>query len=578
MSTDPVPPEGETPLRETPSLGLTPLSRVHLDELLNELLDRVGDVLNSRERLRSLLDAVVGMSTDLDLRSTLDRIVVSACRLVGARYGALGVVGEDRRLVEFITHGISPEEHAAIGSLPTGRGVLGLLIEDPRPVRMPDITQHPMSYGFPPNHPPMHSFLGVPVRIRDTVYGNLYLAEKRGAAEFTDDDEQIVVALAAAAGAAIDNARLYAVAQRRQHWMSAAAEITRALLGRVQRTAALELVAARAREVAGAELALVLLHDEDKGALTIEVVDAGPRAEETAGLVGTTLVTSETQFADAVVERRHVLIGHIGKAAAWPVPLAARSATVVPLATTETLHGLLIVVDPPDEARNRDEDLAMLNAFAGQASLALERVLAQEEREMLVILEDRERIARDLHDVVIQRLFATGLHLQGVARLAARPEVIERISSVVDDLDTTIRDIRSAIFELRTPMRAELRTEVRTLVDEAAEPMGFRPRLEMSGPVDSSASANVRDDLLAVLREALSNVIRHAGASEVAVNLTAQGGRLTLSVTDDGVGLSGQPVRGGLINMRERATRHDGTFEARPRAPKGTIVEWSVPV
>jgi signal transduction histidine kinase len=576
MSTDPVP-SGEKSPRESPSLGLTPLSRIHLDELLSELLDRVGDVLNSRERLRSLLDAVVGISTDLDLRRTLDRIVVSACRLVGARYGALGVIGEDRSLVEFITHGISPEEHAAIGNLPTGRGVLGLLIEDPRPVRMPDITRHPKSYGFPPNHPPMHSFLGVPVRIRNMVYGNLYLAEKRDAAEFSDDDEQIAVALAAAAGAAIDNARLYALAQRRQHWLSAAAEITEALLGRVQRTAALELIAARAREVAGAESVMVLLHDEESGLLTVEVVDAGPQAEGTAGLAGTTLVTSDTKFAEALLGRRQIRIEHIGKAATWPTPLPARSATVVPLATTETLHGLLVVVDAPDEP-GRDEDLAMLTAFAGQASLALERALAQEDREMLAILEDRERIARDLHDVVIQRLFASGLHLQGAARLAIRPEVVERIGSVVDDLDTTIRDIRSAIFELRAPMRAELRTEVRALVDRAAEPMGFRPSLEMSGPVDSSASANVRDDLLAVLREALSNVIRHAGASEVTVNLAAHGGRLTLTVTDDGVGLTGQPESGGLINMRQRAIRHGGTFEARPRAPKGTIIEWAVPV
>ena len=173
--------------------------------------------------------------------------MVAACRLVGARYGALGVIGDDRRLVEFITHGISPAEHAAIGDLPTGRGVLGLLIEDPRPVRMPDITKHPQSYGFPANHPPMHSFLGVPVRIRDRVYGNLYLAEKQGAAEFTDDDEQIVVALAAAAGAAIENARLYAVAQRRHRWLTAATEITELLVGRVQRTEALDLIARRAR-------------------------------------------------------------------------------------------------------------------------------------------------------------------------------------------------------------------------------------------------------------------------------------------------------------------------------------------
>ena len=577
MTTDPAPTDGPAPAREAPSLGLTPLSRVHLDELLHELLDRVGVVVASRERLRSLLDAVVGISTDLDLRSTLERIVVAACRLVGARYGALGVIGDDRRLVEFITHGLSAEEHAAIGDLPTGRGALGLLIEDPRPVRMPDITQHPQSYGFPANHPPMHSFLGVPVRVRDTVYGNLYLSEKQGADEFGDDDEQIVVALAAAAGAAIDNAHLYAVAQRRHQWLAAAAEITAVLLGRVHRTAALELVAKRAREVAGAELAIVLLHDEDTGLLTVEVANAvGDKTP--AGLVGSTLAAAETQFAEAVRARRHIVVEHLGKAAPWLTPLPDRSATVVPLATADSLHGLLVMVDAAGERRDSDEDLAMLTAFAGQAALAFERARSQEEREMFVILEDRERIARDLHDVVIQRLFATGLQLQTAARLARVPEVIERVNGAVDDLDTTIRDIRSAIFELRSPMSAELRAEVRALVAASAGPLGFRPALDMSGPVDSAASADLRAEVLAVLREALSNVVRHASASAVAVVVRVGAGRLMVTVSDNGVGVAEDTARSGLANMRDRATRHGGTFEVRRAQPTGTIIEWSVPL
>src|SRR6185312_15658239 len=242
---------------EPPSLGLTPLSRVRLDELLQEMLDRVGEVLTSRERLRALLDAVVGIGSDLDLRSTLQRIVEAACALAGARYGALGVIGPDRLLSDFITHGIDPATHAAIGDLPHGRGVLGLLITDPHPVRLPDIRKHPRSYGFSPKHPPMHSFLGVPVRIRDQVFGNLYLAEKRGGAQFDQDDEDIMVALSVAAGAAIENARLYDLTRRRQRWLEAAAEITSVLLGQIQRTEALQLVATRAREVAEADVAMV---------------------------------------------------------------------------------------------------------------------------------------------------------------------------------------------------------------------------------------------------------------------------------------------------------------------------------
>jgi signal transduction histidine kinase len=559
---------------EPVQLSLAALSTVRLDELLKEVLDRVGDIVDSRERIRSLLTAVVGISTDLELRSTLDRIVVAACDLLGARYGALGVIGEDRKLVEFITHGLSEAEHHAIGALPTGRGVLGLLIEEPRPVRMPDITRHPQSYGFPAHHPPMRSFLGVPVRIRDTVYGNLYLAEKRGADEFTDDDEQIAVALAAAAGVAIDNARLYTIARRRERWFAATAEITSLLLGRVHRQAVLTVIAERAREVADSELALILLHDQEQDALSVEAV-ATDQGDAPGELLGISLLTAETTLRAAVHDVVPQRLDGLSGAATWPCELTDRPATVMPLATTEKLHGLLIMVDPREGAR--DEDLAMLTQFAGQAALALERAAAQEERETLAILEDRERIARDLHDVVIQRLFATGLHLQTAARLA-RPDVADRVNSAVDDLDSTIRDIRSAIFELRTPAAGDLRSEIRTLIDASAASLGFRPTLDISGPIDSTAPDELRPDLLAVLREALSNVVRHAQATAVAVAVRVDRGEIVLEVVDDGVGIPEQVARSGLSNMRDRAERHKGTFEVHEVSPRGTRVEWRASV
>jgi signal transduction histidine kinase len=563
--------------RAGPSLGLSPLSRVRLDELLQEMLDRVSDVVASRERLRALLDAVVGLSTDLDLHSTLERIVAAASRLVNAKYAALGVIGPDRKLVDFITHGIDAQTHAAIGDLPTGRGVLGLLIEDPRPVRMPDITKHPQSYGYPPHHPPMHTFLGVPVRIRDQVFGNLYLAEKQGAAQFTEDDEEIVVALAAAAGAAVENARLYEIAHRRERWLAATAEITSLLLGEVQRTTALRLVARRAREVAEADLALVLLQDEEAGQLTVEVADFADNAGR-ADLTGTVLALAETSFAEAFAAREILQLDDLGKAAAWPVPVSTGPALVAPLSATDTLHGVLVVARPPGENWPADEDVPMLTTFAGQAALALERARAQEERELLVVLEDRERIARDLHDVVIQRLFATGLQLQTAAQLATRPDVGARINNAVDDLDTTIRDIRTAIFELRTPFSAALRTELRQLVLSAEQSLGFRPALELAGPIDSAVPDDLRPDLLAVVREALSNVARHAQASAVAVRVGVGDGRLAVSVGDNGVGAAGAAERGGLANMRQRAIRHGGTFAVRPGQPSGTTIEWVVPV
>lgn len=573
MTTDPSGQSDPATPREAPTLGLPQLSRVRLDELLAELLDRVGEVVTSRERLRALLDAVVSVGSDLDLRATLERIVTSACQLAGARYGALGVIGPDRTLVEFITHGLSPAEHAAIGAPPTGRGVLGLLIDDPRPVRVADITQHPRSYGFPANHPRMHSFLGVPLRIRDQVYGNLYLAEKRDGAQFTEDDEQIVVALAAAAGVAIDNARLYSTAQRRQRWLAASSEISNLLVGRVRRTEALTLIARRAREVAEAELVLVLVHDDEAGVLTVEVADG----EDAAGLSGAVVPADHPSFRDVLQSRRQAVVEDINQAAPWPVPLPEHPAVVVPLASVDSFHGLLVVVRADNRA-DREDELTMLGTFAAQAALAFERALAQEEREMFVILEDRERIARDLHDVVIQRLFATGMQLQAAARLSGRPEVTERVNAAVDGLDETIRDIRSAIFELRTPVAAELRSEIRELVAGAAEQLGFRPGLELVGPLDASVPTEIRPDLLAVLREALSNVVRHAAASAVEILVQARGGTLTVRVADDGRGMPDDVRTSGLKNLQARAERLGGTFEVRPNEPKGTLVEWCVPL
>ncbi|MER7589017.1 GAF domain-containing protein [Micromonospora sp. NPDC127501] len=540
------------------------------------MLVRVGEVVTSRERLRALLDAVVGIGTNLDLRTTLQRIVQAACELVGARYGALGVVGPDRLLHDFIVHGVTPEQHERIGDLPHGRGVLGLLIDDPRPLRMPDITQHPRSYGFPANHPPMHSFLGVPVLIRDQIFGNLYLAEKQGGAEFTEDDEEIVVALAAAAGVAIENARLYALAHRRERWLAATAEITTVLLGEVRRTDALALVARRAREVSEAELALVLLYDNDTEQFSVEVVDGVD--EQALALVGAVLPAVDTSFGAAVAQGRHDQVDDLAHAAPWPALLHTGPAMISPLATAETLHGVLIVAHRPERGGGAsEEDLTLLGSFAGQAALAMERARGQEERELLVVLEDRERIARDLHDVVIQRLFATGLQLQSAAPMA-RPELAKRINAAVDDLDATIRDIRRTIFELRTPMTSELRTEIRAEIEAAAEALGFKPHLELTGPVDSAVPDAIRPDLTAVLREALSNVVRHARCTRVDVVVRVDAGQVIVVVTDNGVGCDPADARGGLVNLRERASRLDGTFTITPAEPHGTEVRWAVPL
>ncbi|GAA3453304.1 two-component system sensor histidine kinase [Dactylosporangium matsuzakiense] len=563
----------------TSPLPLPELKRVDLDALLQELHARVGEVMTSREQLRALLDAVVAIGSDLDLHSTLERIVAAACRLADARYGALGVIGTNRMLVEFINHGISPQERAEIGELPRGHGVLGLLIDEPRPIRLEDITQHPRAYGFPPNHPPMHSFLGVPVRIRDQVFGNLYLAEKRGGEQFTQDDEDLVVALSIAAGAAVDNARLFAQAQRRQRWLAAAAEITSVLLGEIRRTEALELVATRAREVAEAELAMVLLCTSPEGEaddrLVVEVAVGGP-----ADASGWSIPIAGSDFAE-VLEHRHVaVVTDLGAAANWPILLPTGTALLVPLAVNRISLGALVVAFGKEHSPITDGlELAMVETFAGQAALALERARAQDEREMLAVVGDRERIARDLHDVVIQRLFAAGMQLQGAAYRSSQDDVRERIGRVTDDLDTTIREIRGAIFELRGAAGHSLRKALRDLVDEAAESLGFRPALRIDGPIDTAVPDAQRTALLAVLRESLSNVAKHARATSVRVLVAAGGGSLDLAVEDDGVGPAAAGSSGhGLPNMRARASDLGGECTVAAAETRGTRVAWKVPI
>lgn len=556
----------------SPSLGLRPLSRVRLDTLLQELLDRVGEVTASRERLRILLDAVVSIGTDLDLHSTLRRIVRSACDLVDARYGALGVIGPQRSLVDFVTYGLSDEQRQAIGDLPSGHGVLGLLIDDPRPIRMPDIGAHPAAYGFPPQHPTMHTFLGVPVRIRDHVWGNLYLTEKRDGGEFSADDEQLVSALSVAAGAAIDNAQLYEQAQRRHRWMSATAEIMGVLLGEVRRGPALQLVADRAREVAEADMALVLLADDAVRELTVEVASGEPGKPLLGATVPVTGGLSPT-----VRDGRVTAVDDLADVADWSAPLPTGPSLLVPLAAGARILGALVVTYGEGSAGPSDPDVALVESFAGQAALALERARSQDQRELLAILSDRERIARDLHDVVIQRLFAAGTQLAIADRITVRPEVHHRINAVIDDLDTTIREIRGTIFQLRGTEPGRFRTDVRQLVAEAEQALGFAPRLTLTGPVETLIPVDVQPTVLAVLREALSNVARHAAATAVHVEVTAAPDRLTVRVTDDGVGLRGSAETGGLANLRRRAQERGGTFAVSAADP-GTSLDWQIPL
>jgi signal transduction histidine kinase len=553
-----------------------------LDELLQTVLGRVGEVVDARDRLQGLLEAVVALAGDLSLSSVLERIVRTASELVGARYAALGVLdtthpGADRRLREFVTHGLTDHERHEIGDLPRGHGLLGAIIDDPQPVRLASIADDPRSYGFPPHHPPMDTFLGVPIRIRDTVFGNLYLTEKQGG--FTEEDERVAIALAAAAGVVIENARLYEDAARRQRWLEAAAEITTALLGDVGREDVLQLVADRAREVSEADLSTVTLVDESSNRLVVEVVSG----EVDPACVGTILPSDRGVAAAVMRSGEEVVLALTGDGSDREPPLDREDLTRVvalPLCADGVLTGVLSLAWA-DDASNAVpvSDTAMPATFAEQAALALQVASARQDKALLAVYEDRDRIGRDLHDLVIQRLFAIGLTLENAARIATKPEVATRITTAVDDIDVTIREIRHTIFELGSGRGTlvDLRTELGSIVEEHAVVLGFRPTWHTEGPVDSAVPDEVRPHLLAVLREALTNAARHAKASSVDVSLTV-GDEVVLTVTDDGVGIPEGVRPSGLRNMAERATSAGGRSELVARPGGGTTVRWSVPV
>jgi len=369
----------------------------------------VASVQRFDVRLQRLLDAMLSIGSDLSLPTVLQRIVESACKLVDARYGALGVMDDHGQLTDLVTSGVDEHTHEAVGRLPEFEGILGVLLRDPKPVRLRDVSEHPLAQGFPPGHPEMTSFLGVPIRGKEAI-GSLYLADKQSADQFSDEDERLAVTLAAASGVAIDNARL-------------------------------------------------------------------------------------------------------------------------------------------------------------QSSL-----------EHVAVLQDRERIARELHDKVIQRLFAAGMTLQTTLPIAARTDVASRITQAVEEIDETIRDIRRTIFALEDRTRRGVRVDIFARVDAARELLGFTPELRLEGPIDSAVPDTTADHLLATLHEALSNVAQHAGASKVDVAVEAADD-LLLRVADDGAGLPDRIEPGqGLRNMERRALELGGNATVQPGEGAGTVVEWRVPL
>ena len=549
------------------------------EELLREVLERVNGALDEQARLRLLLDAVVSMAADLTLDGVLARIVEISRRLTGAQYAALGVLasGPRKGLRTFVHQGMDPAQVVEIGDLPTGHGILGLLIDRPRPLRLHDLAAHPESYGFPPAHPPMSSFLGVPIRIRERVFGNLYLTEKAGAGDFSAEDEEVVIALAAAAGVAIENARLYEEAGRREEWLAATAEITGLLTGQGDVGEALQAVADRARRLASADVAWIVVGTPDD--LSVRAISGPPasvaemqRVTLDPSLSQQVIATGQATSCDDVSsDDRAATLSEIP---GFPV---VGPAIVVPLRAGDDVVGALGLGWTRERAEEHHAvDPRLPASFAEQAALALQVVRSRENEQRLALFEDRDRIGRDLHDLVIQRLFAVGLSLQSISHRVESPPLSERIDAAVHDLDATIKDIRRSIFALgATEGSADIQTEIARLVDRAATTLKFRPHLELTGPIRSLVSEEVAPHLLAVLGEALSNAARHADASRIDVRVVA-GDSIELVVTDNGGGLPEQARESGLTNIRERADLLGGSCTVESSS-QGTTISWSVP-
>jgi len=555
---------------------------LELEDLLDELRGRASTARESQERLTQLLDAVVAVSSNLDLADVLGRIVESATALGDARYGALGVISvEGERLVEFVTRGVTDAERARIGHPPRGHGVLGLLIQDPRPRRLRDITAHPDSFGFPPNHPAMHSFLGVPVRIRDEVFGNLYMAEKRGADEFDEDDEAILVALAAAAGVAIDNARLFDASQRQKHWSDAVAEIIQVLLEGEDESAALGLAARRVVALCRATAALVATVT-DEGELRVRsraLAGAGTTPE-------TTMTLAEPIWSEVRAAKQPIMLAPDRHSVETPLRAELRAAlggvgdgptAIVPLALGHGDLGVLVVSWDEEAESTPRQSMASLVDFAQQAGLAVLAGRAQRDRALMALIDDRDRIARDMHDHVIQRLFATGLSLQSASRMATHPAVQPKIEEAVDDIDAAIKEIRQAIYELHRSVRPEETSDrLNQLGRSFTETLGFAPQLHIDGPVNGLPPP-LASDVLAVVGEGLANAVKHADATRVEVRVSVQSTSVMVEVADDGRGLDASAAKSGLVNLRRRAEARDGAFGITPTTPHGATLRWTVP-
>lgn len=534
-----------------------------------------------RDRKDVLLEVGLTLASELSLPIVLQRIIDLATQVTDARYGALGVIGEGGELVEFITTGISAKQRKAIGPLPRGRGILGLLIQHPKPIRITNIADHAKSVGFPANHPPMHSFLGAPVKAVGKIYGNIYLAEKRSASKFSQEDEESLIILATQAGVAIANAYLYEQTRQRERWLAALRDITAEILEGADADSLLTGIAERARDLAGADSATILTATPIPGQLVVAAAVGAHAAQVRAQSVP----TAKSISGDVMESGRPLIIedalAHTN--AYQPILRLGRvgPAIFVPLRIRGRATGSLMVANLTGGRRFDQETLKLVETFADQASVAMEYARAQAELRKVGLMEERERIAKELHDGVIQALFAVGMGLQSTALMTSTPEQAGRIEGAVGELDKVIRDLRNYIFGLRPGILADRQ------LDQALRSLGE----EVNGRSNGGVVVEVESDLAAELsgrsheivqltREALSNIVRHANAKMSTVRLTRSGRNATLEIQDDGSGFDPRhdSAGNGLRNMRERAAALGGKLQLTSRPGRGTTLNITFPV
>jgi len=538
-------------------------------------------VSDGQDRKDVLLEAGLALASELSLPVVLQRIVDLAAQVTDARYGALGVIGEGGELEEFITTGLSARQRKAIGALPRGRGILGLLIQQPRPIRILNIADHAKSVGFPAHHPPMRSFLGAPVQAMGKIFGNIYLTNKRSAQAFSKEDEESIVILATQAGVAIANATLYEETRRRERWLVALGDITSEILAGSDADSLLAGIAEHARDLAGADAATILTTSP----VTKRLVVAAATGAHASELLGRTVPAFESISGEIMRTGKPLLLEDVSSDSRAHQPTVRLGghgpALFVPLRVRGRATGTLMVANLKGGRHFNEQTLRFVETFADQASVAIEYARAQADVQRIGLMEERERIAKELHDGIIQSLFAVGMGLQGTALMTGSPELAARIEGAIGELDGVIRDLRNYIFGLRPGILADRQLDQALRVLAQDVQAGSRTRVVVEVDAELAASLSGRSsEIVQLTREALSNVVRHANAKSSAVRLVRSGRNVLLSIEDDGSGFDTRrdSYGNGLRNMGERASSLGGKLQITSKNGRGTSLRITFPV